>query len=158
MGWPRKPISYNTPLQKWLDDKDILMYLTHNEGKSVVAERFIKSLKTKTYKKLTVSDNKSFLGYLNELVDKCNNTYQRSIGKTLWILIILLWLNRMNLFIKLLILKLVIVLQLLSTRIFLAKIKLKIGKEKTNQIKYKIKIFERRKKSRKLLWKRIVVV
>ena len=42
-------------------------------------------------------------------------------------------------------------LQLLSTRIFLAKIKLKIGKEKTNQIKYKIKIFERRKKSRKLL-------
>ena len=66
------------------------MYLTHNEGKSVVAERFIKNLKTKTYKKFTVSDNKSFLGYLNELVDECNNTYQRSIGKTLWILIILL--------------------------------------------------------------------
>ena len=51
-----------------------------------------------------------------------------------------------------------IVLQLLSTRIFLAKIKLKIGKEKTNQIKYKIKYLNGEKKSRKVLWKRIVVV
>ena len=38
-------------MQEWLDINDILMYLTHNEGKSVIAERFIKTLKTKTYKK-----------------------------------------------------------------------------------------------------------
>ena len=37
-------------MQKWLDD-NILMYLTHNEGKSVVAERFIRTLKVKFYKK-----------------------------------------------------------------------------------------------------------
>ena len=29
-------------MEKWLDDNDILMYSTHNEGKSVVAERFFK--------------------------------------------------------------------------------------------------------------------
>ena len=38
-------------MQKWLDNNDILMYSTHNEGKSVIAERFIKTLKTKIYKK-----------------------------------------------------------------------------------------------------------
>ena len=32
---------------KWVDDNDILMYPTHTEGKSVVAERFIRTLKGK---------------------------------------------------------------------------------------------------------------
>ena len=35
--------------QKWLDNNNILMYLTHNQGKSVIAERFIKTLKAKIY-------------------------------------------------------------------------------------------------------------
>ena len=34
-----------------LDDKDILMYSTYNEGKSIVAEKFIRTLKGKIYKK-----------------------------------------------------------------------------------------------------------
>ena len=38
---------YNSPMQKWLDDNDILMYSTHNEGKSVVAERFVRTLISK---------------------------------------------------------------------------------------------------------------
>ena len=42
---------YNSHTQKWLDDNDILMYLTLNEGKLVVAERFIKTLKGKISKK-----------------------------------------------------------------------------------------------------------
>ena len=42
---------YNKLMQKWLDINVFLMYSTHNEGKSVTAERFIKSLKTKIYKK-----------------------------------------------------------------------------------------------------------
>ena len=50
---------YNSPMQKWLDDNDILMYSTHNEGKSVVAERFIKILRTKIYKIIT--SNKKIL-------------------------------------------------------------------------------------------------
>ena len=37
-------------MQEWLDNNDILIYSTHNEGKSVIAERFIKTLKGKIYK------------------------------------------------------------------------------------------------------------
>ena len=50
------------------------MYSTHNEGKSVIAERFIKTLKSKIYKKITANDGKSYLPYLNNLVYKYNNT------------------------------------------------------------------------------------
>ena len=38
-------------MQKWLDDNYILMYSTYNEGKSVVAEKFIKTLNGKFCKK-----------------------------------------------------------------------------------------------------------
>ena len=41
---------YNSFIQKYLDDSYILMCSSHNEGKSVVAERFIKILKGKIYK------------------------------------------------------------------------------------------------------------
>ena len=37
---------YDNSFKKWLKDKDIEMYSRHNEGKSVVAERFIRTLKT----------------------------------------------------------------------------------------------------------------
>ena len=40
-------------MQEWLDNNDILMYSTHNEGKPVIAERFIKTLKAKIYKEMT---------------------------------------------------------------------------------------------------------
>ena len=43
----------NKLMQEWLDSNDILMYSTHNEGKSVIAERFIKTVKRKIYKKMT---------------------------------------------------------------------------------------------------------
>ena len=36
---------YNNVFEKWLLDNDIIMYSTYNEGKSVVAERFIRALK-----------------------------------------------------------------------------------------------------------------
>ena len=42
---------YNNPIQKWLVTNDILIYLTHNEGKPVIAERFIRTLKAKIYEK-----------------------------------------------------------------------------------------------------------
>ena len=38
---------YNNSFRKWLKDNDIEMHSTQNEGKSVVAERFIRTLKTK---------------------------------------------------------------------------------------------------------------
>ena len=57
------------------------MYLTHNEGQSVSDERFIKTLKTKTYKQMTATNSKSCLSYLNKLVDQYNNSYNLSIDK-----------------------------------------------------------------------------
>ena len=41
---------YNKLKLEWLDNNDILLYSTHNEGKSVIAERFIKTLNGKIYK------------------------------------------------------------------------------------------------------------
>ena len=38
---------YNNSFKKWLQDNDIVMYSTNNKGKSVVAERFIRTLKNK---------------------------------------------------------------------------------------------------------------
>ena len=39
---------YNSSVKKWLKDNDIEIYSIYNEGKSVVAERFIRTLKTKS--------------------------------------------------------------------------------------------------------------
>ena len=44
---------YNNSFEKWLKDNDIGMYSINNEGKSVFAERFIRTLKTKIYKYMT---------------------------------------------------------------------------------------------------------
>ena len=44
---------YNSNLKEWLKDNNIEMYSTHNEGKSVVAERFIRTVKNKIYKYMT---------------------------------------------------------------------------------------------------------
>ena len=46
---------YNNAFEKWLSDNDINMYSTYNEGKSVVAERFIRTLKNKLYKHMTAT-------------------------------------------------------------------------------------------------------
>ena len=61
---------YNKIMQEWLDNNDIFMYSTYNEGKSVIAERFIRTLKAKIYKKMTVIDSRSYLSYLNKLLDQ----------------------------------------------------------------------------------------
>ena len=42
---------YNKLTQEWLDNNDILMYSTHNKSKSVIAEMFVKTLKSKICKK-----------------------------------------------------------------------------------------------------------
>ena len=72
---------HNKLMQEWLDNNDILMCSTNSEGKSVSNDRFIKILKAKIYKKITVNNNKSYLSYLNKLVDQYNNNYHHSVGK-----------------------------------------------------------------------------
>ena len=44
---------YKRSMKSWLQDNNIEMYSKHNEGKSVVAERFIRTLKNKIYKYMT---------------------------------------------------------------------------------------------------------
>ena len=55
------------------------MYSTNNEGKSVVAERFIKTIKNKTYKYLTLVSKNMYINKLDDIVNKYNNTYHSTI-------------------------------------------------------------------------------
>ena len=55
------------------------MYLTLNEGKSVVAERFIETLKKKIYKYMTSISKILNTDKLDDIVNKCNITYHRTI-------------------------------------------------------------------------------
>ena len=55
------------------------MYSTCNEGKSVVAERFIRTLKNKIFKHMTAISKNIYFDVLNDIVDKYNNTVQRTI-------------------------------------------------------------------------------
>ena len=67
---------YNRSMKWWLEKNDIEMYSTHNERKSVVAERFIRTLKNKIFKYMI-----SVLKNVDELDDIVNkyNTYYSTI-------------------------------------------------------------------------------
>ena len=65
--------------KKWLKDNDIGMYSIHNEGKSVVAERFVRTLKTKIYKYMTSVLKNVYIKKLVDIVSEYNNTYHRTI-------------------------------------------------------------------------------
>ena len=70
---------YNSFFKKWLKDDDIEMYSMHNEGKSVVAERFIRTLKTTIYKHMTSISNSVYIDKLDDVVNEYNNTCHRTI-------------------------------------------------------------------------------
>ena len=55
------------------------MYSTHNEGKSVVTERYIRTLKNKIYKYMTSISKNVYIGKSNDIVNEYNNTYHRTI-------------------------------------------------------------------------------
>ena len=56
-------------------DNDIVIYSTHNEEKSVVAERFIRTLKSKIYKYMTSISKNVYIDKLDDIVDEYNNIY-----------------------------------------------------------------------------------
>ena len=70
---------YNSDFKKWLSDNDIEMYSTYNEGKSVVVERYIRSLKNKLYKHMTATNKDVYYNVLNDVVSECNNTKHSTI-------------------------------------------------------------------------------
>ena len=55
------------------------MYSGYNEGKSAVAERFIRTLKNKTFKHMTTISKNVYFDVLNKIVDKYNNTVHKTI-------------------------------------------------------------------------------
>ena len=66
-------------MKSWLQDNNLEMHSTHNEGKSIVAERFIRTLKTKIYKYMTSISKTVYIDKLDDVVNKYNNTYHSTI-------------------------------------------------------------------------------
>ena len=59
---------YINQFKKWLKDNDISMYSTRNEGKSVVAERLIKTLKNKVFKHMSSISRNNYYDALDDLL------------------------------------------------------------------------------------------
>ena len=70
---------YNNVFKKWLLSNDIIMYSTFNEGKLVVAERFIRTLKNKLYKHMTATGKNVYYDVLDNVVNEYNNTKHNTI-------------------------------------------------------------------------------
>ena len=70
---------YINSFKKWLKDNDIEVHSIHNEGKSVFAKRFIRTLKNKIYKYMTSVSKNVYIDKLEDMVDEYNNTYHRTI-------------------------------------------------------------------------------
>ena len=69
----------NNSFKKWFKDNDIEMYSVYNEGKSVVPERFIRTLKTKIYKHITSVSKNAYIDKLDDIVGEYDNTYYKTI-------------------------------------------------------------------------------
>ena len=70
---------YNSFFKKWLQNNDLKMYSTYNEAKSAAVERFIGMLKNTIYKHMTAVPKNVYFDMLNNIVDKYNKTYHKTI-------------------------------------------------------------------------------
>ena len=70
---------YKGSMKSWLEKNDLEIYSMHNEGKSVVAERFFRKLKNKIYKYMTSISKNVYIGILDDIVDRYNNIYHSTI-------------------------------------------------------------------------------
>ena len=66
-------------MKLWLEKNATEMYSTHNERKSVIAERFIRILENKIYKYMTSISKKVYINKLDNIVTKYNNTCHSTI-------------------------------------------------------------------------------
>ena len=62
-------------MKSWLEDNHIEMHSTPNEGKSVVAEIFIRILRNKIYKYMTSVSKNVYIDKVTDIVNKYSNTY-----------------------------------------------------------------------------------
>ena len=70
---------YNRSMKSWLGKNDIEIHSIHNEGKSVVAERFIRTIKNKVYRHMTSISKIVYIDKLDDIVHKYNNKKHRTI-------------------------------------------------------------------------------
>ena len=70
---------YNNYFKNFLKTNNIEMYSIYNEGKSFVAERFIRTLKNRIFKHMTAVSKNFYFDVLDDIVNKYNNTVSKSI-------------------------------------------------------------------------------
>ena len=70
---------YDNSFKQWFQENKLKMYSTHNEGKFVVAEIFIRSLKIMIYRHMTTISTNVYFDVLDDIVDEYIDTYHRSI-------------------------------------------------------------------------------
>ena len=70
---------YNTHFKNLLKNNNVEIYSKYNEGKFVVAERFVRTLKNKIYKHMTAISRNDYFDVLNYIVDKYNIKYHKNI-------------------------------------------------------------------------------
>ena len=120
---------YNNYFRDFLKINNIEMYSTHNEGKSVVAERFIRTLKNKILKHMTAISKDIYFDMLDDVVNKYNNTVHKTF-KMKPIEVTSYMLNKMKIQVKrILNLKLVTVLEFENTKTFWLKDTLQISRK-----------------------------
>ena len=68
---------YNKLFKRFLKIDNIEMYSTYNKGKSVVTERFIRTLKNKSFKDMSAVSKNIYLDVLDDIVNKYNNAVHR---------------------------------------------------------------------------------
>ena len=73
---------WNKNMQDVLKKNDIKLYTTENEEKASVVERWNRTIKTRMWKYFTANNTKNYINKLDELIERYNNTYHRSIGCT----------------------------------------------------------------------------
>ena len=107
------------------------MYSTYSKGKSVAAERFIRTLKNKTFKHMSTFWKNVYFDVLDDIVNKYNNTVHRTIKMKLIDITDDYYVESSEDFNKkILNLKLVIMLEFQNIKTFLLKDILQIGWKK----------------------------
>ena len=66
-------------MKSWLEKNNIDIYSTHDEGKSVLSKKLIRTLKNKIYKHMTSISQNIYVDKFNDIVNEYNNKYHRTI-------------------------------------------------------------------------------
>ena len=122
-------LMFNNSFKYFLKINNIELYSTHNEGESVVSERFIRTLKNKIFKHMAAISKNVYFDELDDIVNKYNNTVHKTI-KTEPIDVTYDSYGEYNEDFNILNLKLVIMLEFQNIKTFLLKNTLQIGQKK----------------------------